>query len=85
MTVANIVETKQSATQKSLSKRDRCDQCQARAYVRVTKNQLELMFCNHHFRSHEPAIIADEWLIDDQSQTLFDEVANMKKMSDDNF
>lgn len=84
MTVTTLAKTETNEKQ-SLTKRDRCDSCQARAYVRVTKEQLELMFCNHHFRSHEPKLITDQWIIDDQSETLYNEVANMKKMSDDNF
>lgn len=28
---------------------DRCDRCQAQAYVKVIGNSGELLFCNHHY------------------------------------
>ena len=46
-----------------LTHADRCDSCQARAYVLVVlhwspamRNNPELYFCNHHFRAHEQAL-----------------------------
>ncbi len=32
-----------------LSANDRCDKCQAQAYVKVTGAAGELLFCNHHY------------------------------------
>ena len=32
-----------------LSANDRCDKCQAQAYVKVTGATGELLFCNHHY------------------------------------
>jgi len=34
---------------------DRCDACNAQAYVRVTLPSGQLMFCAHHARAHKPA------------------------------
>jgi hypothetical protein len=34
---------------------DRCDACNAQAYVLVTLAAGELMFCAHHARAHAPA------------------------------
>ena len=28
---------------------DRCDKCQAQAYVKIIGNVGELLFCNHHY------------------------------------
>jgi hypothetical protein len=44
---------------------DRCDidGDVAKAYVRVAKNGKELMFCSHHFSSHEPALLTDGWIV----------------------
>lgn len=37
---------------------DRCDQCGAQAFVRVTLSTGELLFCGHHGNEHEPALVA---------------------------
>ena len=34
----------------------RCDRCGAQAFVRVTLNAGELLFCGHHYAKHEPTI-----------------------------
>lgn len=31
---------------------DRCDKCGAQAYVLVTLNAGDLLFCGHHYRAH---------------------------------
>lgn len=35
----------------TLSALDRCDRCSARAYVRVSGINGELLFCSHHYNS----------------------------------
>lgn len=40
---------------------DRCDRCDAQAFVRVALSSLEgrrseLLFCGHHYAKHEPAL-----------------------------
>ena len=51
MTAGTVLETTPTAT---LSRQDRCDRCGARAYVKATLgDDLELLFCGHHFRDHE--------------------------------
>lgn len=49
------------ATLRSLNAADRCDQCQAQAYVAVAFRRVEheLLFCAHHFTKHEAAIKAN--------------------------
>lgn len=52
------VATSPSAT---LTRQDRCDRCGAQAYVRATlpgSDGLQLLFCGHHFRAHELALLA---------------------------
>lgn len=42
---------------------ERCDSCGAQAYVRVTLNDSELLFCGHHAKKHEEKLrpMADVW------------------------
>lgn len=50
------VATSQPAT---LTRQDRCDRCGAQAYVRaVLPGVGALLFCGHHFRAHELALLA---------------------------
>ncbi len=59
-----------------LSAADRCDRCGARAYLRVTlPGGGELLFCGHHGRAHEDALIAADARIEDQTQRLSSDAA----------
>jgi len=50
---------------------DRCDRCGARAYVRVLlPGGGELLFCAHHGRAHQEALLARAAEIQDESHTL---------------
>lgn len=42
-----------------LTRQDRCDRCGAQAYVRATLPGQggDLLFCGHHFRAHESALV----------------------------
>lgn len=41
----------------ALSATDRCDRCNAQAYVRVVlPGGSDLLFCGHHWNRHEPAL-----------------------------
>ncbi len=41
-----------------LTRQDRCDRCGAQAYVRATlPGGSDLLFCGHHFRAHEAALV----------------------------
>ena len=56
MTVALAEATRsRNATGKTLTAMDRCDRCNAQAYVLVTLPVGELLFCGHHARAHAPA------------------------------
>jgi hypothetical protein len=44
-----------------LTRADRCDSCGAQAFVRATipaADGLSLLFCGHHFRDHELALVS---------------------------
>ena len=44
-------------TTPALSATDRCDRCQAQAYVRVVlPGGSDLLFCGHHWSRHEDAL-----------------------------
>ena len=64
---------------------DRCDQCPngcSQAFVRAVKvlngKMLEVYLCGHHYREHEPALVASDWLIQDERHRI-----NEKPMSGD--
>jgi hypothetical protein len=66
----------QETTYRQLTLRDRCDRCGevSQAFVRAVKvidnNETELLFCGHHFRKHEPVLIAQGWLIQDDRDKI---------------
>lgn len=47
----------------ALNATDRCDGCGARAYVRVTVNGTDLLFCAHHARKYRDRLFeaATSW------------------------
>ncbi len=54
---------------------DRCDRCGAQAFVRVflprkTAGKWDLDFCQHHYRYHEPAIVAKGYEIQDETNRI---------------
>lgn len=47
----------QTLTAPALSATDRCDRCNAQAYVRVIlPGGSDLLFCGHHWNRHEPVL-----------------------------
>lgn len=42
--------------EQTLNATDRCDRCQAQAFVLVKGIQGDLIFCGHHFTKHEEAL-----------------------------
>lgn len=77
------VKTSPVLNSRNLEIKDRCDSCGARAYYRAWKEPYtnELLFCGHHGRKHEPALIAQGFGVDDQTASLY---ANTKPMSGSN-
>ena len=57
----------------ALTAADRCDACGAQAYVRVTVNGSELLFCAHHAKKHHEKLssIATNW--HDETSRLFED------------
>lgn len=62
------------SAQPQLTAQDRCDQCGAQAYVRVTLNSGVLLFCSHHARRHATALADVALEIVDESDRLTAEV-----------
>lgn len=56
---------------KELLATDRCDRCNAQAYHRATRGEGELLFCNHHANEYGPALIAQGFILEDQSDRLY--------------
>lgn len=55
-----------------LTLQDRCDSCNAAAYVRAVKDNSELLFCGNHARRNLIALTEQGWKIDDQTFRVFD-------------
>jgi len=55
-----------------LTANDRCDQCGAQAYIRVTIGDSELLFCAHHGRRNQEKLqlVATSW--HDESDRLLE-------------
>ena len=48
---------------------DRCDRCGAQAYVQASKEGFsELLFCKHHSRRHEDALLTSGWTVVEDSE-----------------
>lgn len=71
----------QSPYYRQLLLSDRCDRCgeSSQAFVRVvmiTDEELELLFCGHHYNRYEAELLAGGWLVQDERNTI-----NNKPMS----
>ncbi|MBF0696224.1 MULTISPECIES: DUF7455 domain-containing protein [Actinomyces] len=58
------------AQQRPLTTADRCDVCQAQAYVRAVMLTGELFFCAHHARQHGERLREVALLFQDESSRL---------------
>ncbi len=58
-----------------LTAADRCDTCQAQAYVEVTVEgyKSELLFCAHHFKKYEEKLTELDPKVHDERARLFEE------------
>jgi len=56
------METMEQIKEQMLTLQDRCDRCQAQAFVLVKGMEGELLFCGHHFTKHEEALY--DWAYD---------------------
>jgi hypothetical protein len=60
-----------TATARALNNQDRCDRCQAQAYVRFELEKgLELLFCNHHAVQHGEKLKAIAVNVTDETHRL---------------
>lgn len=58
-------------TAPALSAVDRCDRCNAQAYVRVVlPNGSDLLFCSHHWNRHEDALRPQAVQVVDETHRL---------------
>ncbi|VTX80510.1 Uncharacterised protein [Actinomyces naeslundii] len=62
--------TADSAEQRPLTTADRCDVCDAQAYVRVVMLTGELFFCGHHARKHADKLKEVALLFQDETSSL---------------
>ena len=53
-----------------LTTADRCDRCGAQAYLRVTMNAGELLFCAHHAKAHSDRLKQVALTIQDETDKL---------------
>ncbi|TQL03945.1 hypothetical protein FBY24_3055 [Cellulomonas sp. SLBN-39] len=53
-----------------LTTADRCDRCNAQAYVRVVLPVGELLFCAHHAREHAPKFSSVATHVQDETDRL---------------
>lgn len=59
-----------TAVDPQLTAADRCDQCGARAWVRVTMSSGDLFFCAHHAQRHMDALRAAAITIVDERHLM---------------
>jgi hypothetical protein len=70
----DIVDTVKPATVVPLNLQDRCDRCQAQAFVRASilteTGPSELLFCGHHFSKYEPKLREIALSVQDERQRI---------------
>ena len=49
---------------------DRCDACGSQAYVKVSKETDELLFCGHHYNKNGDALDAAGWNVSVDTREL---------------
>lgn len=57
-------------TDYALKVEDRCDACQAQAYIQVTLESGDLLFCLHHWKKHQEEILPSALAVVDESERL---------------
>lgn len=69
---ANVSDSSFTLSKYELMARDRCDSCVAQARMRAGRADLAgvLQFCMHHGTRNLPALLAQGFVIDDQSDKL---------------
>lgn len=67
----NTLQTQEDIVARKLLPADRCDRCSASAYILAVKNSLDLQFCMHHGKENELQLIAQGFIVYDQTAPLF--------------
>lgn len=62
--------TMEKIEERVLTAKDRCDRCNAQAWVLVKGIVGELYFCSHHFTKHEEALYDWEYDIVDETEFI---------------
>jgi hypothetical protein len=66
-----MIETQEEvAVERQLKIADRCDSCGAQAFVLVKGMSGELMFCGHHYKKNEAALIKFAYEIIDERDSI---------------
>lgn len=59
------------ATATALNVTDRCDRCNAQAFIIARKGETSsLLFCGHHGRKYMPALVTQGFDIEDQTHRI---------------
>lgn len=64
------METMEQIKEQTLTLQDRCDRCNAQAFVLVKGMEGELLFCGHHFTKHEEALYNWSYEIVDEREFI---------------
>lgn len=75
----SIIENNNLENVSLLNALDRCDRCQAQAYVKVIGKTGELLFCSHHYNS-----VMDNAVGYDKMMKFMIEVIDERKKLEDN-
>ncbi len=59
-----------TTSSRPLTLSDRCDSCGAQAFVLVGVKGSELLFCGHHYRRHEAALLATGVTVQDERHRI---------------
>ena len=62
--------TEEKNKEQTLKATDRCDACNAQAFVLVSFMNGELLFCGHHFRKYENSLIEQAYDILDEREFI---------------
>lgn len=62
--------TETMTKEKIIKVSDRCDRCNAQAFVKVSGTAGELFFCGHHFKKYEEALTKYAYEIIDERDSI---------------
>lgn len=73
--VTNTLSVANHPLSRELNATDRCDKCNAQAFVQIIvsftdRMDAEILMCGHHYRFHAPAVAAKGHLVNDQTHRI---------------